>query len=430
MAYASDRLQAANELELANQSNQQVESVLRDLDGALKYLCDGANTHPNRLDICEATSHPNKQGSATPFSQQSAFGQPSSNNHPSTFGTSPSVSASFGQPNALDSTYPQQQQQQQQHKPSFGQPAQLDQGVPFGSTPTPSTFSEQHTPSPFGLVPRGVNVPQFGQSQVSAGLLAFNQTHQQTQQLSSFGLPPGTTSGQQQQVLNAPASGQPTNSRFAQPGLSPFGQLGTPSADNAINNQAFPTNQPFGQPIGVPNSSFAPQQPAAVMPNTGFGQPQFPLAAAHSSLGQPPSSGTFGSGQQNSQSMTSTTKGDGTIVSQPMSNGAIVHTIQSLAPAEVRSYTTRDASNKLLTWQGQPVTYNQEGEPCFRSARGVERIWFPDGPPTASANNEDTNLQYSNDLKEAYGFLSHNGTFKDGIMPEVAPRIEWCRWDI
>ena len=34
------------------------------------------------------------------------------------------------------------------------------------------------------------------------------------------------------------------------------------------------------------------------------------------------------------------------------------------------------------------------------------------------------------EAENAYVHLATTGTFADGVMPEVAPRWEWIRWDL
>jgi nucleoporin NUP42 len=33
-------------------------------------------------------------------------------------------------------------------------------------------------------------------------------------------------------------------------------------------------------------------------------------------------------------------------------------------------------------------------------------------------------------LKQVYDFVLENGTFKDGVMPEVPPKREWVNWEL
>lgn len=35
---------------------------------------------------------------------------------------------------------------------------------------------------------------------------------------------------------------------------------------------------------------------------------------------------------------------------------------------------------------------------------------------------------YDEATKENYRYLKERGTFKDGIMPELPPKREWCTW--
>ncbi|RQM08310.1 hypothetical protein DH86_00003812, partial [Scytalidium sp. 3C] len=62
-------IQHANQLQQA--AEQQIETVLRDIDGAISYIIDSEKTHPNRIDICrgghlgDAISQPLGQPSTT-----------------------------------------------------------------------------------------------------------------------------------------------------------------------------------------------------------------------------------------------------------------------------------------------------------------------------------------------------------------------------
>lgn len=109
--------------------------------------------------------------------------------------------------------------------------------------------------------------------------------------------------------------------------------------------------------------------------------------------------------------------------SQPTSN----HT-----PSDPRSYSTRDpASNKLLTWKSKPVQYLDDGAPYFRRDDDDrwERIWFPDGPPAYTQFTELPAEMYDAETEAAYRYLGEHGVWKDGEMPELPPKREWCSWD-
>ena len=73
----------------------------------------------------------------------------------------------------------------------------------------------------------------------------------------------------------------------------------------------------------------------------------------------------------------------------------------------------------------------------------MERIWFPDGPPGRRALDGDADDTARGGgggggdggddmplVRQAYEHLARTGTFADGVMPEVAPRWEWIRWDL
>ncbi|KAI7110858.1 hypothetical protein KC352_g36088, partial [Hortaea werneckii] len=49
---------ANNETNAVNQANQQVQAILSDLDGAIKYVIEGERQHPNRLDHVVKSNQP------------------------------------------------------------------------------------------------------------------------------------------------------------------------------------------------------------------------------------------------------------------------------------------------------------------------------------------------------------------------------------
>ena len=123
---------------LVQSAESQIKTALADVDGAIKYILDGEQQHPNRFDICKArggTIQPKHASVANP--QQPSFGQPSA---PSTFGRP----ATLGPPSSSVSTINNNQSPAFAHnsfgQPSFGQPASLGQS---------STSFIQST-SPFG----------------------------------------------------------------------------------------------------------------------------------------------------------------------------------------------------------------------------------------------------------------------------------------
>ena len=62
-----------------------------------------------------------------------------------------------------------------------------------------------------------------------------------------------------------------------------------------------------------------------------------------------------------------------------------------------------------------------------------ERIWLPNGAPGPNVDVEasaETYQALGAALKEIHDFVQQNGTFKDGIVPEVAPKRERVSWDL
>ena len=62
-----------------------------------------------------------------------------------------------------------------------------------------------------------------------------------------------------------------------------------------------------------------------------------------------------------------------------------------------------------------------------------QRIWFPDGPPNYLAETEGLPSDYEGPdgqrALEQWKFFMEKGTFEGGVMPEVAPKREFCAWD-
>ena len=59
----------------------------------------------------------------------------------------------------------------------------------------------------------------------------------------------------------------------------------------------------------------------------------------------------------------------------------------------------------------------------------MKKIWFPDGPPVFTKAVELPDDAYDEMTKENYRYLKDHGAFKDGLMPELPPRREWCSWN-
>ena len=368
-----------------------MQSALNDVDGAINYIISGEKQHPNRIDICKAKVATTGQ-SSTPnptLQAPTTFGQPSLPQAPtpSTFGQ-PST---FGRPST-----------------SFGQPSQPV--ASFGQTTTfgkpASTFGQQ-TPAFGQPAPMGRTVTAFGQPTGTFG--------QSSAPASTFGQP-----------SNPPAFGKPSNPEaprtFAsQPvpafptSTSTFGQQNIPAASTPFGQQAAPPSDTFGQPSQPPPNPFGnptaptttnpfdrPSQPSSSNP---FSQPAAPHQPSPFGQTPPPPSNPF-------------TQPPRPSTTDPSSS----------LPASSTT-TKRDAQNKLTLWKGHPVRYI-DGEPCRKRTDGAwEKIWFPDGPPKFAKTPELPDELYDEGTRERYLFMRQQGGFRDGVMPLLPPKREWCRWD-
>lgn len=82
-----------------------------------------------------------------------------------------------------------------------------------------------------------------------------------------------------------------------------------------------------------------------------------------------------------------------------------------------------------MSWKGMPVRYFDD-EPCYKGNDGNwQRIWFPDGPPVFTKTVDQPDEAYDEATKVNYKHLKQTGTFKDGIMPTLPPKREWCSWN-
>ena len=405
--------------ELVNNAEQQIQTALNDVDGAVNYIVNGENEHPNRLDMCRAkgatptqpqTSAPNQQITST-FGQLSSlaptFGQPSTT---SAFDR-PSV-PSFGQPSVPTSTFGQPS------APTFGQPSQPSA---FGQ---PSSLGRQTTSfgqpsSTFGRP--SIPAPTFGQPSAPSSLGAPQQ------QNNAFGKPSGPG------LLQQPAAA--AKNPFGQP-LAPtpaptFGQPSAPSQQSAFGRPSTLNPSPaFGQSAtsgaisGFSQTSTAPPNP--------FGQPTAPSTTG--SFGQPLTAAPNPFGQRTSTAnqpfpfvQTSGTSNTLQPPTLPVPNRANVRSTSGQGTNGIQ--VQKDSQGKITTWEGFSVRYFDD-EPCYKSNDGSwQRIWFPDGPPVFTKSVELPVEAYDEATKANYRHLKETGTFQDGIMPALPPRREWCSWN-
>ncbi|OMP86046.1 Nucleoporin-like protein 2 [Diplodia seriata] len=460
---------AHEETQLLGEMNQQIQNILGDLNGACRYVQDGENVHPNRLDNTggapgqqqqqtgtfargntgmgqpsafgtapkPAFGQPSAFGGAS-GQQQSAFGAPSQPQgafgRPSTFGASANQPSAFGAPSALGGAAANPAF----GKPAFGAPSAFGQAANAGSTAGAApAFGQPSQPSAFGQPGGGAfgAKPGFGQP---AGGSAFGQPSQPGG-TGAFGKPTGAPGFGQSGF--GQAAQQTGNSGFAQLGQQQqqqpggFGQAWNQQAGAGAFGQQQPSANAFGQPAAKPAAFGAPAQAAP----SAFGAPTQQAApsafgapaqqAAPSAFGAPTQQAApsaFGQPAMNGPSAPQS-NGFGQQQRQPQSNP----TPGVAAGADVSTYTTRGNNNQLTSWKGQPVQY-MNGNPCYRRPdNGAwERIWLPDGAPPENPYCYAKPEVYGEVLKEAYEYLNRTGTFKDGIMPEEPPMHTAIRWDV
>ena len=383
-----------NAEQLYAQASNQTNIALADLKGAVQYVLDGANEHPNRSDSMANTSETRSFAQSNRRFRQSnntGIGKPS----PS-FGQ-PSQAPAFGQPSSLGST-------------AFGKPSGFGQPSTFGQPSALNQSGGFGKPSGFGGQQPAVGQPTFGQpsfGQPSFGKPFFGQPSTSGPSLSGkpavpspfsqlgaqrptgFALPFGP---QRPQPAPAPGSfGQQTAGRFGQ---QPPGGFGTAGGFGQPSTAGPPVQQinPFGQPSGPSNTTAArggPEPHELPVNNTQPGPP--PLIKVDS---------------------------PGELNPIPMMTGQ----------------TRRDPmSHRLSSWKGQQVQYINSN-PCYLHPQDNKtwvRIFFPNGPPDDASlkHAHGKPEEYTAEVTEQYEFFLKNGAFKDNAIPSVPPKREWVSFD-
>ncbi|KAL1847002.1 hypothetical protein Daus18300_014079 [Diaporthe australafricana] len=453
---------------LWGQAQGKIQSALGNLDGAINFVLQSQNTHPNRHDVCQTNSSPSTGEFAVgkhpvgiqpsqpsnAFSAPStggAFGQPSAlgrNANPFSTGASGASGSSpfaqgavtaqpsgFGQPSALGSG-----------GSAFGQPSALGGGNAFGQPSALGGGSVFGKPSGLGQT-AGSGFGQtsaLGQSASPFGAPSFGQPAQPSQPAPSGGF------GQPSQLGTKP---NPFSSGGAAASNSPFGALGgassnpSPFATNAQPPQsgAVTSNNPFGQPAQqqstTPEVSMDTSGPSAT-PNP-FAQASNPPAAPANPFGQPSQTAASNPFAQAAPA------GNGFAAAGQKPAGATPGGANPYAPNAARqhpsydSYARKAPTGQLLSFKGKQVTYKEMGEkgeapkqvPGIRNFDGSwTKIWFPDGPPPYYKDTEPDRA-YTDGEKAAYEQLVSTGRFTlagsgGGGMPEAPPMREYCTWDL
>ncbi|KAF2459585.1 hypothetical protein BDY21DRAFT_362290 [Lineolata rhizophorae] len=214
------------EKEADDRVQQHIHSVLRDIPGACRYIIDGEHEHPNRIDICKATTSGRQQsnipGGDAAFMRSTPTASP---------GTSNLGVARSGWPAPIGGT------QQQGGVVGFGHPSLVQAGPASGggfgapSFPTSQPNQQQQT----SFLPQGQTLGTFQSSS------PFD-----TEQ-SAFQVPSGPTSFGVLSGPNATAVGPSPFSRPAQPGTfgpnpfaNGFSQPSAPIGPLPAQNAAAP----------------------------------------------------------------------------------------------------------------------------------------------------------------------------------------------
>ncbi|KAG9243249.1 hypothetical protein BJ878DRAFT_568630 [Calycina marina] len=469
-------IQEANDL--FQQSQQQMDTVIGNVDGAVNYIIEGDKEHPNRRDICKMSiGVPGgyNPDSANPLNQGAAsdsFGTSSQPAKPSTFGqwSQPSPGAFVQPPQPTPSPFGQPSKPAEAFgapltlgaKPSpfglgggaFGQPFTLGQNPsPFATQPAaaggfgqPSTLGQN--PSPFATKPAagggfgqpsilGQNPSPFATKPAAGG--EFGQPSILGQNPSPFATQPaaGGEFGQPSTVKQNPSpfATQPVAGGFGRP--STVGQNPSPFATQ-------PAAGGFGKPSGlgqtanlwggaaITKSELHPTAISKPATSNTFGQPSQTTAnglpaARNNGFGQPTVSG-------NTSGPTPTANPD--ITHAPQTPRVSVNSAEFPLPRPLTAYATLTPDGELTTFQGRTVRYPEKDgkpgtEPWTAAPNGqlLQRIWCPKGFPAGNSETEEDGSKYTEEIEEAYLHLRLNGEFKDGVMPMVPPRKEWSSYE-
>lgn len=400
---------------LVQQAQQQNQVALNDVDGAIRYILDGGKEHPNRLDICEnviRASSTNVTSVPLPTIRPSNPFAPSATSgtgFQSTIGTNtqsfdPSSTPSTGFQNGPGTNT-------QLFAPSSKSGTRFQNPTGTGTQP----FAPSSAPSVGFQSTPGTMTQPFVQSSTSG--TGF----QTTTDPSTQPFTPSSSTGTGFQIATSRYT-QPIAS-LAIPGIGfqtaagvDTRSFGAPSASGNsfqtttdINSQPFPpvTRHVFSKPITGPAKPF-----------TGFtlGPGQDPADPKAANPLAPvtglPSSNPLPSAGISTSSLSTGSTPSSDLVQRPSATKAV-----------------KDSAGRLTRWDGKPVAYIDK-DPCYKGADGSwVKIWFPIGAPEYREVEELPMEAYDEATKENYKHVREHGTFKDGVMPTVAPRREWCRWD-
>ncbi|KAI1905983.1 hypothetical protein LOZ61_006864 [Ophidiomyces ophidiicola] len=356
-------IEDANNLYAA--AENQIHAILNDIEGAIKYLINGTNQHPNRIDFIDGKGmhHSGPPAPAASSQWTTPFRQPTQ------------AIDGFGKPSV-----PGQQQQQQQI--AFGQAAS---GPPIFGRPSAisQTTSDTSAPAAFGQISTTTQTVSQEQldcvkiNTISPFTRVSNQSHSYRQ-------------------LQRPIQGQ----------------FGTGVATGTLEPSQM--KNPFRQPSStlIPSTPISSGDPQA---HTNIFSSQSPMFGRETTTARP------------THQLSSPVPPPSTIIS------ANIITLNPLP--KLTGETQHDPmTNKLLVWKGQVVKYIDD-EPCYQhpdNPTTFVHIFFPDGAPTPDAfkSSIGTPGEYTSGIETAYSYSKEHGAFKNGLMPLVPPKPEWCSFDL
>ncbi|EGX96371.1 CCCH zinc finger domain protein [Cordyceps militaris CM01] len=305
--------------ELYQNAQAQMQTAVRNVGEAAKYIVEGEHRHPNRLDVCQQGTQglpfneflvgkrpksmaPVPPPAANPFdpSGNTAAAAAPANPFAATTNTTASPFGDVGggsaapTPNAFRQPSALAQKPNSFGAPAFGQPTQPAAGFgqpaqnpgPFGQPSQPSGFGQPAQPTPsafgqpsaFGAKPSPFGAPAFGQpAQATTGgqSSAFGQPSQMGQKPNPFG---GNANAGPSPFAAAPNNNSTPANPFggnSNAGPSPFA---APSNKNdtpanpfgapATNNQTSPAAaNPFGSQTPAQNKIARPFEQPPSTPN-------------------------------------------------------------------------------------------------------------------------------------------------------------------
>ncbi|TAQ85841.1 hypothetical protein B7494_g5844 [Chlorociboria aeruginascens] len=421
LGVASGNPQAAIERAngLVQASQQQIQTVLNDVHGAINFIINAENDHPNRIDICRENTGSGRGQNPNPFPAAPVTSNPFSTlNQPvtSAFGTT-----SLAAPTGVFGQTPN----------PFGPPSQLGVGGGFGR---PSALGQK--PNAFGAPSGGL---ASGMNNTPAPFSTF------ASNANPFAQQPQTSTAPNPNPFGAPLQGPIA--------LNPLGTFGQPSVPdpNPIRSQNPPTqantfgrpsgnpaSMPFGAPspisktpFGAPNTQAPVQNPfraPSTQPNP-FGAP--PPANPNVFVVPPPNSTANPLG--NSSAPNATNINPFSRPSQPLhtvngTSGNLAFTSSSDNPP-LHTYITKGPNGLLVMFKGMPVRYKDDVPGILSRDGSWEKIWFPEGPPPPNDEVSMDDSVYDDETKAVYMNSKQTGSFQGGIMPMLPPKREWCRFD-